>query len=211
VVLDRGEESRRYVEVEPLLFEAIDGDERLAAVERDGRIEYVALESNPTGLGREEWLDGTATHALTVLFAVVLLLTAVLGWPAASLFAWIRSDRDQVPVAAVRRSFDRPETRSRLVAVGSMALLATFPVLVVGHYLVTPYAVLSEPPVTFQALFAVPIGATVGTLVAFRYGLRSWLDGYWSLPGRVHYSLVVAALALLCVELWFWNLLFPPL
>jgi hypothetical protein len=139
------------------------------------------------------------------------LLSAVFGWPAASAVRWLRSSGDADVAVDPRRWRDRPGALGRTVAVGSSLAVFGFLLLALVHLALAPYAVLSAPPLTFTALFALPILGAFGTVAALGFAVRSWREGYWGLFGRVHYTLVAASLVAVCWLLWYWNLLVPPL
>ncbi|QLH77144.1 beta-lactamase family protein [Halosimplex rubrum] len=212
LVTTGGSVTRRWVEVEPLVFERVDGSERLAFdTGADGEtIEYLHRGANPTtAYGRVEGADRLSLHAALTVVSLLGLLSAVFGWPAATAVGWYRSGDDAA--ADSRRWTDRPAALARTVAAGAAVAVLAFPVAALVHLAAAPFAVLSAPPLTFAALFALPILGLAGTLAAVGFAVRSWTDGYWGPIGRVHYALVAASLAVACWLLWYWNLLVPPL
>ncbi|QLH81615.1 serine hydrolase domain-containing protein [Halosimplex pelagicum] len=211
LVTTGGSVSNRWVEIEPLVFERVDGSERLAFdTGADGEtIEYLHRGANPTtAYGRVEGVDRLSLHAVLTVVSLLGLLSAVFGWPAATVVGWYRSGDDAASDS--RRWTDRPAL-ARAVAAGAAVAVLAFPVAALVHLAAAPFAVLSAPPLTFAALFALPILGLAGTLAAVGFAVRSWTDGYWGPIGRVHYALVAASLAVACWLLWYWNLLVPPL
>ncbi|WP_436929461.1 serine hydrolase domain-containing protein [Halosimplex halobium] len=213
LVTTAGSATNRWVEVEPLVFERVDGRERLAFDTGGGDdIEYLHRGANPTtAYGRVEGTDRLSLHAALTVLSLLGLFSAVFGWPAATAVRWFRSGDDADVAADPRRWRDRPATLARAVAAGAAVAILAFPVAVVVHLVVALYAVLSAPPPTFAALFALPILGLAGTAAAVAFAVRSWTDGYWGPLARVHYALVAASLAVACWLLWYWNLLVPPL
>ncbi|ELZ30230.1 penicillin-binding protein, beta-lactamase class c [Halosimplex carlsbadense 2-9-1] len=214
LVTTGGSVTRRWVEIEPLVFERVDGSERLAFdTGADGEaIEYLHRGANPTtAYGRVEGVDRLSLHAALTVLSLVGLLSAVFGWPTATAIGWFRSGDDADAAADTRRWTDRPATLARVVAAGAAVAVLAFPVAALIHLAATPFAVLSAPPPTFVALFALPILGLVGTLAALGFAVRAWTAGYWGRFGRLHYTLVAGSLAVACWLLWFWNLLVPPL
>ncbi|WP_436908882.1 serine hydrolase domain-containing protein [Halosimplex marinum] len=214
LVTTGGSTTNRWVEIEPLVFERVDGGERLAFdTGSDGDdIEYLHRGANPTtAYGRVGGADRLSLHAVLTVLSLVGLLSAVFGWPAATAVGWFRSRSDADVAVDPRRWRDRPATLARAVAVGAAVAILAFPVAALVHLAVAPYAVLSAPPLTFAALFALPVLGLVGAAATVAFAVRSWTDGYWGRIGRVHYALVAASLAAACWLLWYWNLLVPPL
>jgi CubicO group peptidase (beta-lactamase class C family) len=214
LVTTGGSVTRRWVEIDPLVFERVDGSERLAFdTGADGEaIEYLHRGANPTtAYGRVEGVDRLSLHAALTVLSILGLLSAVFGWPTATAIGWFRSGDEANAVADSRRWTDRPRTVARAVAAGAAVSVLAFPVVALVHLAAAPFAVLSAPPPTFAALFALPILGLVGTLAALGFATRAWTDGYWSPLARIHYALVAASLAVACWLLWYWNLLVPPL
>jgi CubicO group peptidase (beta-lactamase class C family) len=214
LVTTGGSVTRRWVEIEPLVFERVDGSERLAfGAGADGEaIEYLHRGANPTtAYGRVGGTDRLSLHAALTVLSLVGLLSAVFGWPTANAVGWLRSRGDGDAALDPRRWTDRPATLARAVAIGAAVAILAFPVAALVHLAAAPFAVLSAPPLTFAALFALPILGLVGTVAAVMFAVRSWTDGYWGTLGRAHYALVAASLAVACWLLWYWNLLVPPL
>ncbi|RDI69835.1 serine hydrolase domain-containing protein [Halopelagius longus] len=210
LVTEQGDTARRWVEIEPLVFEAVEGGQRLAFGERDGEIRYLFFGGSPTAYDRVDGLERLRLHGILALCTVLGVLSAVVGWPAAAFYRYLRADQDAVAGGGWRTLLGRRTTRARLVAGGSAVVIFAALALIAGHFLATPLAVLSDPPLTFRALFAGPILGALGTLAAVGVGVRAASAGEWSRTSGVHYALVVVSLLGLCWELWYWNLLFPP-
>ncbi|QPV64262.1 beta-lactamase family protein [Halosimplex litoreum] len=216
LVTTGGSVTRRWVEIEPLVFERVDGSERLAFdTGTDGEaIEYLHRGANPTtAYGRVGGVDRLSLHAALTVLSILGLLSAVFGWPTAAAIGWFRSgdDTDSGLAADPRRWRDRPAALARAVAAGAAVAVLVFPVAALVHLAAAPFAVLSTPSLTFAALFALPVLGLAGTVAALGFAARAWTDGYWGRFGRVHYALVAASLAVACWLLWYWNLLVPPL
>lgn len=72
---------------------------------------------------------------------------------------------------------------------------------------VAPMSIIYGIPSSLSALLAIAIVAAVLVLSSTALVVLAWKDSYWSIAGRVHYTLVV--LALLAFIWWLnnWNLL----
>lgn len=91
---------------------------------------------------------------------------------------------------------------------GVAVVLLTFPVLLFGHFSVTPIAVFANPPSTFTALFVVPIVGLLGAVATAGYVIVC--QPAQSLGEYIHYAVVFASVAGFVWLLWRWNLLLPP-
>lgn len=216
LVTEMNGETDRWVEIEPLLFERTDGTQRLAFGEgADGGVEYLYHGADPiTAFGRIGTVDRLALHLAVAAATVLGLVSAIAGPPLAALARAIGigtgGDGDRGDGDSSGRWYERAPTRARVVAGGSAGLLLGFPMLVFVHLAASPYAVLSQPPATFRALFALPLLGALGSAATVGFAVRSWQREYWGRLGRLHYALVAASVAGFCWLLWYWNLLFPP-
>lgn len=212
LVTSDGSTTTRWVEIEPLAFERVDGTARLAFGERDGELEYLYRGGSPTAYGRVTGLEQLWLHGAIALATVLGMLSGTLGWPAAALWRRLRGNRDDADGTgiSVRDWLGASATRARLVAGTAPVPLLAFPVLALVHLVLDLYATISDPPLTFALLFALPLVGLLGSLASIAYSGRSWLDGYWSPLGRLHYALVAASLLGYSWLLWYWNVLLPP-
>ena len=191
-----GADSQRWVETEPLVFRAIDGHERLAFRTEDGRVTH--LIQNPLGGFRplgplEHPLGQAAGFAVSTL----LLVLTVLGWLGAGLYRYFgdRPPMDRQPRAA-----------RALVGVSGLLLLAA-PVGLVSAVGLNPIAIVYGLPEWTAVTFAAPLAGAVGSLAAVGATALAWRERYWGPLGRVHYTVVTAALLTLTWLLAYWNLL----
>lgn len=190
----------RYTEVEPLLFQKVDGTAYVAFREdEDGRITHMfgAIGSEPATFEKVAWYETDRFQVSLIVFFMLAFLS-VGAWPI---------------VYVVRRLRRRPASDAkrarvaRLLAAGlsvlNLIFLAGFAAALMQSLAgASPY-----PPPWLLALLVIPIITSVLASVLVISTLLAWKDRYWSLIGRLHYSLVtLAALAFI----WFanyWNLL----
>lgn len=180
-----------------------DASGAVASVVHDGSI---ALSSDrlPWAAVPISRADDLSVQAGLALGASVVALSGVLGWPLA---------------AAVRRyrgssqSNDGAPRQARLAAGCAGGLLLGFVVAVVVAFVLLSAldvpSLLQRPPRGFELLFVMPIAGAVATLVAVGYVVQAWLEGFWSLTVRVHYTAVVSALVVLLWLFRYWNLFWP--
>ncbi|GAB3663971.1 serine hydrolase domain-containing protein [Halopiger thermotolerans] len=195
----------RWVEVEPLVFRRVDGRRTLVFHEDDGEITGFSSETQSWAFAPISLADEKAVQAGLAVGTTLVVGSGVLGWPLA---------------AAVRRYRGSPSAsgedarRARWAAGTAGALLFGFVAALVALLLLLPAlgrpGLFDRPPRGFGLLFLAPIAAAVATLVAAGYAVRAWREGFWSLLVRVHYTAVVAALAVLLWVFRYWNLLGIP-
>ncbi|EMA41775.1 serine hydrolase domain-containing protein [Halobiforma nitratireducens] len=111
--------------------------------------------------------------------------------------------------AASLRSLLSP-TRARWLAGGTIASLFGFLLGAVAVFLFNPYTLFSSPPSSFRVVSLLPIVGLVGTALAAICAVLAWRDRWWTLPSRLHYTLVVLAMAGFCWLLAYWNFLGLP-
>ncbi|AHF98792.1 beta-lactamase [Halostagnicola larsenii XH-48] len=107
-------------------------------------------------------------------------------------------------------SLSDPRRWGRWTAGGTIACLFGFVLGVFGLLLVYPYTLLSDPPLAFEVLFVLPLLGIAGTAVSAFYAVTAWREGYWSRRSRIHYTLVVCAMAGFCWLLYYWNFVRLP-
>ncbi|SDQ54407.1 serine hydrolase domain-containing protein [Natronobacterium texcoconense] len=100
--------------------------------------------------------------------------------------------------------------RARWIAGGAITCLFAVVVGTVIAYLFNPYTLFSDPPLGFGLVSLVGLLGAVGTVVAAVAGVQAWREQWWGLPSRVHYTLVVLAMAGFCWLLAYWNVLGLP-
>jgi len=210
----RGSTTQRWVEVEPLVFEHVTENRRLAfrtaGEGTDGSVEYLFLGSTVSAFAPVGAVDNLSLHAMLAGITILGMLSMVVGSPTAGFVRWYRGGDDATLLPDRSRLRSDPSAQARWVASGAILAFAAFVVLVLVHLAIAPLAVLSTPPLTFKALFALPILGVLGTLAAVAYAGHALYAGSWSRIGRVHYAVVTAALVGFAWLLWYWNLLVPP-
>lgn len=210
----RGSTTQRWVEVEPLVFEHVTENRRLAfrtaGEGTDGNVEYLFLGGSVSAYAPVGPVDNLSLHAMLAGITILGMLSMVLGSPAAGFVRWYRGGDDATLLPDRSRLRSEPAAQARWVASGAVLAFAAFVVLVLVHLGVAPLAVLSTPPLTFKALFALSILGVLGTLAAVAYAGHVLYAGSWSRLGRAHYAVVTASLVGFAWLLWYWNLVLPP-
>jgi fermentation-respiration switch protein FrsA (DUF1100 family) len=150
--------------------------------------------------GKPSWF-GTATIQLSliVVFAVVFLSTFV-GLTINSILSSVRRDRTTpAPLGAQRARFLAIVTSALnlMVLAGVIAFIAEL--LSSGEDM--------HIDALFNGLSVLALLATLLTLGIGGFALLAWKNKYWSLAGRVYYSMLALVALLFVLFLNYWNLL----
>ncbi len=193
-----GSRARQYVEIEPLVFQQINGQNRVVFREDDvghithlfiGRFPYVAAIKLP-------WYETPTVH-LTILGMILLVFISVLRWPLAALARRICKTKAETTEAP----------RSARWTAGIMVVL--FGVFLIGLLFVfkDPNEVMFGVPMALKLLLALPLLAGAMAVVVLFFTFWAWIRGYWTACARVHYTLVFLAAVAFLWFLYYWNLL----
>jgi CubicO group peptidase (beta-lactamase class C family) len=189
-----------YTEVEPLLFQSVDGADYISFREDErGQITHMfgRIGEEPATFEKVLWYERDVVQ----LGLIVLLLASflsVLAWPVASLVRRLRKRQGHDPrLARIARWL------AMAVGILNLAFIVGFAVtLMQGLSGGGPY-----PPSWFVALLVLPIVTAALSIVLLALALLAWKDRYWSLVGRLHYSLVTLAGLVFVWLVNYWNLL----
>jgi len=197
--LPEGTGERQYVEVEPFVFQQLEGHDKLVfKADAGGRITYAFSDGIPhLALVKLAWFQKPTFHYFLLGFCVHLFNTAVLGWPLAALSR----------VICRRKCTSVPAPKAARWLAGVMSgLFVAFLLCVLGAVSNEKELMAGVPPLLKIGLALPLIGALLGLGVLF-YMLKAWLKGYWTRCHRLHYTLVFAAALVFIWFLNFWNLL----
>ncbi len=198
----------RYVPVEPLVFKQVSGglqsigglqidlgDTLVFREDEGGRITYGFVPLQNSAFEKLAWYEGP--EAMLGSFGVFLMifLTPFIFWPLGRL---VRRIRKRSPAATVvsKRTRWLAGIVSGLNFIFLAGLLLTF-----GEELV-----FGVSPIVL-GLLAVPIITSLLTFVLLVMVYPAWKNGYWSIMGRVHYSLITLAAVVFIIWANYWNLL----
>jgi CubicO group peptidase (beta-lactamase class C family) len=192
-------ETSLWVEAGSLLFQEVDGDGYVAFREDEkGRITHMFMSFMvPMAFEKVSWYETDAFQLILIGFFVLAFLS-VLAWPVDSLIRRLRK-RPAQP--------SRPALWARYLAGLVSALNLVFVVGLVVRLGQVLSGVFYRTPTYFVALLVIPLLTAILTVGLVVFTVLAWRDDYWSVLGRLHYSLIaVAALVFIwCVN--YWNLL----
>jgi hypothetical protein len=188
----------RWREVEPLVFQRLDGKLLLAFREDgQGRVTHLLLEDG--AYERLPWYETLEFQSVWATACVLVMLSACLTWPAVSV------------VRRIRKKSSPGGQRAGLARWLAGVVCALDLIFLIG---LTTYLALLDPielywgvPGPVVGLLFIPLLTTPLTVVLAVAGVWVWKSRYWTLPGRLHYSLVTLAALAYIPLLMSWNLL----
>jgi len=190
-------EQRRYVEVAPLLFQQIDGDDVLLFRENSmGQVDIAFSSEYPTfAFQRYPWYENPTLHKAVLSTGVLLLISALI----ASLGRVLR--RKKTPTEASR--WDRLATSSLMAGVFCVLLFIIF--FATGFANPNAYnqgnATMFVLALLGSTLFA------IATAVIAISAIQLWRAKVWSLAARIHFTLVAIGAVGLVWVFATWNLI----
>jgi hypothetical protein len=193
-------EPRRYVQVEPLVFQEVDGRRKVVFHEDDqGRITQVYFAAVPAMAAvRETGLDQPLVHKVLLAVCSVLFLTALFFWPALAFsMRGMKSNKiRRTPVSGL------------LTFVGWLLSFACLGFVVA--FLATasdPTKIVFGTPREMQYVLLVPQVCLALAAIVLLCSIVAWSRRYWRFSGRLHYTLVALAGVGFVWFLYYWNLL----
>jgi len=190
---------QHYVEVEPLFFREVGGQDILVFREDEqGQITYGSVHSvSRLAIEKLAWYETPGVHMPLLMVTVLVFVSFLIAAPISA----IRNRR--------RGGDVKPQpSLARWLAVGVSALLVLF---TAGLFIYMGglqwYTILFGVPPFIKALLALPVLAALLTIGALVFTVLAWKDGYWGLGGRIHYTLVTVAALAFIWSLNFLNLL----
>ncbi len=195
-----GPNLRRYVQVEPLVFQELDGRGRMVFREDDqGHVTHLFFPEVPAiALVRHSGLDDTRFQWGVLVGTMAVFGSALLFWPVLAF-----------SLRGLRSSSIRRTRFSALLVCLGWLLSASCLAFVAGLLIVLndPEQVVYGTPRALQHLLLVPQACVVLAAVTVLGSLIAWTKGYWRFSGRLHYTLVALAGVGFCWFLSYWNLL----
>ena len=191
--LPMGYGAKRWMEVSPLFFREVGGQGILLFMDdAKGRISHAYMPDFLMVMEKLKWYKTPPFHYALLGFCIVLFLTAGIGWPWGTISRKLCGrDRDRKKFPAFPKFIAGLMSWFYLAFILGMAG-------VLSNYLEIMYGV---PPMlkTLSVLTMLAVLLTVGALLCL---LLVWGRGYWTICGRIHYTLVFLAS---CAFIWFLN------
>ena len=192
-----GGESQRWRPVGERTFTAVDGERTLGFRTEGGRASVLFFDGSPfVALQR---VGPAGDPLLNVALAGLALLVAL-----SSVVLYVGT-------AAWRRYRDRPATERRpRVARAVLALYGLLALVLAGSVAVGAgdfLALVSGGSPVLVVVRVVPVLLGLLAVAGAGFAGLAWREGYWTLPGRVHYTLVVGVSVAFVLQLGYWEFL----
>lgn len=202
-----------YIEVQPGVFSPADGTRPAGGnvvfhTADDESVEFFALSNIPVFVyDRLPWYMTPFFMEWLKNISEIILATVFL-WPLLFIFRHMHG----IPEPAI----PEPARFARWVAgIAAVVLIAFVSVLLPSiagdENLINIYMMTEEVPAILITVLTLPVISGVLTIIAAGFAVFAWKDGYWTLPHRVHYTVVTIALVAMLLwvnanNLWVWCL-----
>jgi len=199
MILPAGLGSKRWAEVGPNIFREVGGQETLIFREDSrGRVTHAfSSEFGEFALVKLKGYQTPGFHILLIATLSILFLTAILGWP---LGALSRALLRRPPVG-------RPAPVAARWLAGMMCALFLLLILGILFLVSNTDQIAYGVPVLLKVVLVFPIvGAVLGIGVLI-FAILAWKKKYWTIYGRLHYSLILLSGVVFLWLLNYWNLL----
>jgi CubicO group peptidase (beta-lactamase class C family) len=192
--------STRWVRVDDLYFEAVDGSDALAFGTTDGEVTHLFFDSRPaSAYERLTAAERPATHAVLAGVSLLIFVGALFGWTATGLLRRYRGGRRAAPGSPHRYA----RQAAGLAAASNLLFVAAFAAVVLRD---SQAALLGDPLPLRVVLLLPPVGllASVATLALSG---SAWRRGVGRRPARLQHAAVGVAGVGFALVLAYWNLL----
>jgi len=194
---------KRYVEIAPLLFQQIGGDDVLLFRENSqGQVDIGFSSDNPTrAFQRFPWHETPMLHQALLGTGVLLLISALL----ASIGRALRRRKTSPEAFASRALSPWSHLATYSVVAGAVFVLLFFAFFALGFNDPIAYAQGNAPMLVLGLLCSTLFAITTPVIVIS--AIQLWRAEVWSLVARIHFTLVaIGAVALVWVFAT-WNLI----
>jgi len=190
-----GPNPTRWVEVAPQVFRNVDSEEKIAFRRNaTGVVSHLLVGFPAIAYERVGFFERPNVHYAAGGVSLALLLSAAIAWP---IVAWRGRKRPRLA---------GPPRSAKLVAWLASAALLAFAVGL-SAALDNPQEIAFGVPGSVKVLLALPIVAALLTTVGLVYIVQAWKKAYWTVAGRIYFTLVVAGAAVFLALLNYWRLL----
>jgi len=198
ITMPMGLGSKMWVEIEPLVFREVGGQDTVVFRENSkGRITHAFFNQIPILAGvKLAWYETPGFH-YSLLAICMLLFLSTLSWPASALSKLLCRRKREIPGAP---------WLVRMIAGGMSVLYIIFLIgmfSVVSDYMELIFGI----PPFLKILLILPILSALLTIIALFFAYVGWKNKFWTVCGRLHYTLVVLASLVFLGFLAYWKLL----
>ena len=198
ITMPMGLGSKQWVEVEPLVFREVGGQNTVVFRENSkDRITHAFFGQIPTLAGvKLAWYKTPGFHYSLLAICMILFLST-LSWPASALSKLLCRSKKEIPGAPW------------LVRVIAGGMSVGYIIFLIGMFSTVgdPLEFMYGVPSALKILLILPILSALLTIGALFFVYVGWKNKYWTVCGRAHYTLVVLASLFFLWFLAYWNLL----
>jgi CubicO group peptidase (beta-lactamase class C family) len=185
-----------FIETEPGVFTRLDGTHPASGdiifhTRADGTVEFLSFENIPEmAFDRVPWYK-TDLFIENLKIASGMILATVLLWPLLFVFRRVY----QIPEPSVHK----PACIARWIA-GIAALIIILFIFVLlpwvmgNENLIESYMFDPSVPALLSAVLTLPVIAAIFSVATAVSAIIAWKEKYWTLPHRVHYTIITIAL-----------------
>jgi len=195
--LSPGTQPTRWIQVEPFLFQYEGGEDRLSFRKNEnGQVSFMFTDID--SWERLSWYESAIFQLGLAAFCLIVFLSALISWPAVYLY---------------RRLFRAPDAAKNPFpwarpAAGILAMLNIIFVAGIVYLISTnPYELLYGIPGSFRVLLTLPLITAALSIILVFFTVNLWRSHYWTLAGRIYYTLVTLSALAFIPFLIYWNLL----
>ncbi|RPI82381.1 MAG: class A beta-lactamase-related serine hydrolase [Chloroflexi bacterium] len=195
-------EVSQYVEVEPgLLQDRLEPDNRLLFLAGDEGQHYL-IPPVPFTFIKSPWYGTTSFQGLLLIFSLVLFLIAVVRWPITSIVNRKPGERQSAGARSAR-------WLGFLASLVGLVFIIWFILIMLDVHPAygVPNIFFQNPP-GFNILIILPMILAVLSLGMLIFLVIAWVRKYWSVSGRIFYTLLTLAVFVFVWQMVYWNLLF---
>lgn len=194
-------QSRLFVEVEPgLLQDSLEPNRQLVyRAGADGR--YYLIPPAPVAFIKSPWYGTTAFQGSLLVFSIAMFLLVLIRWPVAAIANRKKGERYRAGARTARWAGFLASLVSLIFVSGLIMIFSN---------IAPAYGV---PEVFFQSsswldiFLSLPIIVAVLSALMLFFTIIAWVRRYWSVGGRIFYSLLTLAAIVFVWQMTYWNLL----
>jgi CubicO group peptidase (beta-lactamase class C family) len=195
----------RYVETAPLVYTSVETPPSIFGklvfrADAQGNVTHLFQENNPTSAYvKAPWYGAGGFHLTLLLLCLLLFLVTLIGGLVALWFRWrYREARSWLAQLAAWSA-------------GLLSLAGVAFVVIFGATVSDLETLILGLPAWFAYVMLLPWAVAVLTVVMLLLTPVVWARRYWSLPRRLHYTLLLVGGGAFVWWLYYWNLLVWPI
>ncbi len=189
--------TKQFVALEPLLFQSLDGRDKMTfRTDAEGRVTYLFLDSAPHfALEKIPWYETPVFNLVLLGMCLLTFVSVLLLGFVGTVLRWRRKRREANadPIPALARIWEGITTMLFVIATGVLAL----------HLQQLAY----ETKPSIYIWLALLLRASLASIGTLGFAIVAWRHRYWSLVGRIHYTVVALGAVAFVWLLNTWNLL----